>query len=230
MLIQIYSNGWISILGWWLGSGSVANFVSSMILEIVSVWYPDYEYQHWQQYLIYVGLIWLAVAINVLLSGWIPMFNKLLFCVAVATLSATTVTLYVVSRNTHASAEFIFADTTNRTGWRSDGFAFMLAVANAVYSFLGSDCGAHLCEEIPNPAKLVPKVIMYPLVLGLLTAFPFAASLMYSIKDLAIVLNSPTGLPLIEIYYQGTGSKVAASILMALFAFCFFGNLVANGK
>ncbi|KAK5122246.1 hypothetical protein LTR85_004156 [Meristemomyces frigidus] len=105
----------------------------------------------------------------------------------------------------------------------------MLAISNAVYSFLGSDCGAHLCEEIPNPAKNVPRVILYPLLVGMITAFPFAVSLLYAITDLEAVLSSPTGLPLIEIYYQGTHSKAAASVLLALFAFCFFGNLVANG-
>jgi choline transport protein len=36
------------------------------------------------------------------------------------------------------------------------------------------------------------------------------------------------GLPLIEIYYQGTGSRAAASVLMALFASCFFGCLTGN--
>lgn len=87
-----------------------------------------------------------------------------------------------------------------------------------------------MCEEIPNPAKNVPRVMIYPLLMGLLTAFPFGASLMYSISDIHAVLNTKTGLPLFEIYYQGTGSKAAASVLMAIFAFCFFANLVANGK
>lgn len=53
---------------------------------------------------------------------------------------------------------------------------------------------------------------------------------MYSIRDLQAVFQTTAGLPLIEIYYQGTQSRVAASILLAMFAFCFFGNLVANGK
>ena len=220
----------MSILGWWLGSGSVANFVSSMILDIVSVWYPDYTAQHWQQYLVYVGLIWLAVSINVFGSRWIPLFNQLVCALAVLTLSATTITLFAAARNHHASASFVFTDTTNRSGWPSNGFAFMLAISNAVYSFLGSDCGAHLCEEIPNPAKNVPKVILYPLLLGLIAAFPFTASLMYAISDISAVFNTKFGLPLIEIYYQVTGSKAAASVLMALFAFCFFDNLVANGR
>ena len=53
---------------------------------------------------------------------------------------------------------------------------------------------------------------------------------MYAITDLNAVLNTSTGLPLIEIYRQGTGSQTAASILLAFFALCFFGCLVANGN
>jgi amino acid transporter len=99
-----------------------------------------------------------------------------------------------------------------------------------VFAFLGSDCGAHLCEEIANPSRNVPMVIVFPLIIGLLTAFPFACALMYSISDMKAVLNTTTGLPLIEIYFQATQSAVTASILLAAFAFCFFGCLVANGK
>ena len=211
LTVVVRRNGWMSILGWWLGSASVANFVSGMILEIVVVWYPDFVPKHWQQYLIYVALIWLAVSFNVLTSGLVPFYNKLIFVLSVVTLSATTITLFVVARDHHASASFIFTDTTTRSGW-DDGFAFVLAITNSVYSFLGSDCGAHLCEEIPNPSKNVPLVILYPLVMGLFTAFPFAVSLMYAITDLEAVLSTSTGLPLIEIYYQGTGSKAASSI------------------
>jgi choline transport protein len=222
------SNGWMSIIGWWLGAASVANFVASMVLEIVGIWHPDFQAKQWQQWLIYVALTWISVAANVFGSAWIPAFNKALFGISVITLSSTMITLFVVSRNNHASAEFIFTDTTSSSGW-GEGWAFFYAIGNAVYTFLGSDCAAHLCEEISNPAKNVPRVIMWPLLGGLLTAFPFAVSLLYAINDLQAVFTTTAGLPLIEIYYQGTGSRVAASILLAMFAFCFFGNLVANG-
>lgn len=168
--------------------------------------------------------------VNIFGSRWLPHFNQFVFLLSVATLGATTVTLFTVARHNHAPASFIFADTTSQSGWPSQGFSFLLAIGNSVYGFLGSDCGAHLCEEIPNPSKNVPKVILYPLVMGLLTAFPFAASLIYSISDPTAVLNSIAGLPLIEIYYQGTGSYAAASVLLATFAFCLFGCLVGIGE
>jgi choline transport protein len=64
----------------------------------------------------------------------------------------------------------------------------------------------------------------------MITAFPFVVSLLYAITDLDAVFNSPTGLPLLEIYFQGTRSKAAASVLLALFAISFFGCMLANGK
>jgi choline transport protein len=201
-----------------------------MILDIAVLWHPNYEIQHWQQYLIYVVLIWIAVAFNIFSSGYLPLLNKVIFFLSALTLGATTLALFIAARNNHSSASYIFTDTTNRSGWSSDGWAFTLAVGNAVFSYLGSDCGAHMCEEIPNPGKNVPKVILFPLAMGLLTAFPFTIALMYSITDVSAVLNTATGLPLLEIYFQGTESKIGASVLTAFFAFCFFGCLVANGE
>jgi choline transport protein len=200
-----------------------------MILTIATIWHPEYTPTNWQQWLVYTGLIWLAAALNILGSRWLPYFNKLIFLLSIGTLSATVIALFVAGRHNHAPASFIFVDVSSQSGLSSQGFGFVLAISNAVYGFLGSDCGAHLCEEIANPSKNVPKVILYPLIMGLLTAFPFAASLLYSITDLTAVLNTRTGLPLLEIYYQATGSYAAASALLALFAFCFFGCLVAVG-
>ncbi|KAI9039060.1 uncharacterized protein KD926_010045 [Aspergillus affinis] len=81
-----------------------------------------------------------------------------------------------------------------------------------------------------DPAKNAPKVILVPILIGLLTAWPFACACMNAITDVNAVLNTPSGDPLIEIYYQSTGSKGASSVLLALFAFCFFGCSVANSS
>ncbi|KAI2714173.1 hypothetical protein CBS147318_6914 [Penicillium roqueforti] len=224
-----YMNGWLSILGWWLASGAACNFIASLILSIVVLWYPDYEIQNWQQWLVYLGIVWLSVALNTWGSQLLPLYNRLNFLVACVTLTATTITLFVCSRTNHAAPKWTLGDATNGTGWKSDGLAFLLAISNAVYAFLGTDCGAHVCEEIHDPARNTPKVILYPVLMGLVTALPFSAACMNAITDLDAVLNSPSGVPLIEIYYQSTGSKGASSVLLALFAFCFFGCTVGNG-
>lgn len=227
---RCFRNAWFSIIGWWLASGSVANFIASLIVSIATIWHPGYHPQQWQVYLVYAAVVWLAALWNIFGSRLIPIYNQLVFVLSILTLSGTMLTLFIVSRNNHASGEFIFANTTGLSGWPSKGFAFLLACSNSVYGYMGSDCGAHLCEEIANPAKYVPIVIVLPLALGLLTSFPWTVSLLYAITDLKSVLNTATGLPLIEIYFQGTGSRAAASVLLALFTFCFCGCLVGVGK
>ena len=87
-----------------------------MILDIAAEWYPNFEPQNWQQYLIYVALIWIAVALNVFTSGWVPLYNKLIFVLSALTLSATTITLFITARHDHAPAKSMFTDNTNRSG------------------------------------------------------------------------------------------------------------------
>ncbi|KAI9729270.1 MAG: hypothetical protein M1834_006940 [Cirrosporium novae-zelandiae] len=225
-----YLNGWMSVIGWWLGLASVANFIASMILSIAVMWYPDYTIQHYQQWLVYVLITWLAFVVNVFGSRIIPFYNKFIMVLSWIVMIATIITILACSRHQFPTGTWVFGHTLNSTGWKSDGFAFMLCINNAVYAFLGTDCGAHMCEEIPNPSRNVPKVIMVPIALGLLTAWPFAVACMAGISDLDAIMNSASGVPLIDIFYQGTGgSKAGATVLITFFAFCFFGCMVATG-
>lgn len=149
---------------------------------------------------------------------------------SIAVILASFVTLLVCGRGRYASARWIFTDTSNSTGWPSTGFAFMLAAMNGVFAYAGTDCGAHLAEEISSPSKNVPKCIMWPILIGFAVAWPLAVAMMASIRDLEAVLMTPTGFPLIEILYQGTGgSKGAATAFMALYNFCLFGCCASNG-
>ncbi|KAK7223078.1 hypothetical protein V2G26_011081 [Clonostachys chloroleuca] len=222
-----YITAWLTVIGWWFASAAVANFVSSTILDITVAWTPDFEPQSWQKYLIYVCLIWIAALVNIFLSNWIPRYNKMTFVLAITSLCSTCITLFVIPRNNHATATTIFTKIENRTGWSSDGFAFMLAVGNSVFAYLGGDCAAKMAEEVPNPSKTIPLVTLFPPIIGLITAFPFLTSLMYSVTDLDAVLTNTRGLPLFEIYRQGTQSHIGASVLLGIFAFFQFSTLIA---
>jgi choline transport protein len=49
--------------------------------------------------------------------------------------------------------------------------------------------------------------------------FAFVICLLYTLGDLDQVANTPTGLPLIEVYYQATKSKGATVVLVLMPAF-----------
>ena len=220
-----FLNGWMSVFGWWLGFSACANLIAGQFLAIAAFWNPGYEIQNWHQYLVAVGNIWLAVAFNIFGSRWLPLWNKAIMILSTVLMIVTFVAILVCSRNHHASASWIFGDATNSTGWPSDGFAFLLAIMNGVFSYSGVDAAAHMCEELPNPGRNVPKAIVWPVILSFITAFPFAIALVASIARMDDVLAS--SFPLLEVYYQATGSKVGATVLLVFFTLCFYGVLVA---
>ncbi|KAL9623413.1 MAG: hypothetical protein Q9160_002306 [Pyrenula sp. 1 TL-2023] len=217
-----------STIGWYLGFASVTNFVAAIIVGLAKLCWEGYEIERWHVYLVYVGVSWLAIGLNVFGSRLIPLWNKFILYLSFTTLIATFITLLTRASPHYQSAHLVFTDTTNSTGWSTSGLAFLFCILNAQYGFLGADSGAHLCEEIPSPTVNVPKVVLWPIVMGLVTTFPFAVALMFVIRDFGAVLESSTGLAIIEVYWQATGNKAATVVLMAPFALCLFGCACAN--
>ncbi|ETS79646.1 hypothetical protein PFICI_09499 [Pestalotiopsis fici W106-1] len=223
-----YMSACISTCGWWLGLASVCNFVAAMVLAIVQLYVEDYVIQTREQLFCYVMIVWLAVLLNIFAMDYLPALNQYLLYFSVSTLLATVFIILVAAFPNYRSSEWVFTDTTNLNDSYNKGFLLILCLLNNTYGFMGTDAGAHLAEEIPAPSVNVPKVIVYPIIIGLLTAWPFAVACMYVITDVERVANPPSGIALIEIYYQATASKFLTALLLAAFALCLFGCAVAN--
>ncbi|CAH0027194.1 unnamed protein product [Clonostachys rhizophaga] len=241
-----YTTAAVTVIGAWLGTASTSNFISGMILSIVQFVYPEYIVYSWHKYLLYVAVIIAASLLNIFGSQILPAFNRcicklspslyafeqiLIFGAAVAfslaTYLVTIITMLVCSYPNYNSAKWVFTDTTISTGWTSHPYTWMLCFVNSLYGFLGTDSGAHMTEEIPNPSINGPKVIIYPVLIGLVTVIPFACTCMFVIKDMDAILNAPSGLPLIQLYHQATSSRPITFVLMVAFTVCFFACAVA---
>lgn len=62
-------------------------------------------------------------------------------------------------------------------------------------------------------------------VLNSIMQFAFMVAVMFCIGDVDKVTNTPTLLPIIEVYYQATKSKPATNILVVMIAFILFISL-----
>ncbi|EQB54870.1 amino acid permease [Colletotrichum gloeosporioides Cg-14] len=216
-----YSTAVTSVLGIWLGGASTSNFISGMVLSIVQFINPDYTIDPWHKYLVYVAIMVLGATINILGARKLPALTGFIFVFSMATLVVTTITMLFCSYPNYNLARWVFTDNTISSGWESHSLAWVLCFVNNLYGFLGTDAGVHMTEEIPNPTVTAPKVIIYPVIIGLATVFPFACTCMFVIKDIDEILNAPSGLPLIQLYYQATDSRVITVLLMVAFAAAF---------
>ena len=92
------------------------------------------------------------------------------------------------------SSYYVWHTFINNTGWSSNALVFLTGLINPTYGFGGLDGAIHLAEDCFDPAKTVPRAICYSLVVGFVTAFFFTVSMLYSLKDVEMALNTPSGL------------------------------------
>ncbi|RAH57479.1 amino acid transporter [Aspergillus piperis CBS 112811] len=223
-----YMSACISTCGWWLGLASVCNFVAATILAILQICVKEYTLCPSHQWFCYVAIIWLAALLNIYATRFLPALNQYLLYFSVSTLLITILVILVCAAPNYQSSVWVFTDTTSFNTSYDKSFLFVLCLLNNTYGFMGTDAGAHMAEEIPSPSINAPKVMIYPVIIGLVTTWPFAVACMYVITDIERVVNPPSEISLVEIYLQATESEFTTILLLAAFAICLFGCAAAN--
>jgi choline transport protein len=72
-----------------------------------------------------------------------------------------------------------------------------------------------MSEEVRNPSVVIPKILIQTIIINGALAFGFVLVLLFCIGNVSSALNTNTGFPVIEIFYQATSSKSAATVMMA---------------
>jgi choline transport protein len=179
---------------------------------------------------------WHVVVAYQLINFFCFLFNcvgKLLPAVAKATLYISLVSYLVIlvtvpaCANPRASAEFVFGHFSNTTGWKSDGMAFIVGLINPNWIFACLDSATHLAEEVPAPEKNIPIAIMATVGIGFVTSWTYCISMFFGIKDLSSLVNSPTGVPILALYYQALENKAGAIVLETLLIVTGMGCQIA---
>jgi amino acid transporter len=83
-----------------------------------------------------------------------------------------------------------------------------------------------MIEEIPQPTKNGPKAIYLAVVCGAASGFIFMVVCLFCIQDVNKVINSPTGLPFMQLVEDAVGLSGGATLL-ALFIFNGLGQGVS---
>lgn len=90
-----------------------------------------------------------------------------------------------------------------------------------------------MTEEMKNASREAPKAIIMSVYIGAITGFIFLISVCFCIGDISSTALSTTGVPLIQIFYDSTGSVVGTCFLTSLIVVCvlFTANaLMAEGS
>lgn len=106
--------------------------------------------------------------------------------------------------------------------------AFVVGLVNTNWAFACLDCATHMAEEVPRPERVVPFAIMGTIAVGFVTSWFYSIAMFFSMRDLEAVVNTPTLVPILELFHQALGSWGGAIVLESFVVATAVGCLVAS--
>ncbi|KAH8660311.1 amino acid/polyamine transporter I [Xylariales sp. PMI_506] len=214
--------GWTNIAGW-LTLVTTEGFFAAQFISaaIVIASNRTYEIEQWRTYLIFLAILTFTTGSNIFGNRILGRWNDAalywsLFAVVI-------ISIVLLSTSPKNDAKFVFTDFGNTTGW-SDGMAWILGLLQSALSLIGFDAALHMTEEMPKPAEDAPRAMIYAVVVGGVTGVFFLLVILFCITNVDAVLSTDTNMPISELIFLSTGSRVAATILTLMLAVCFING------
>lgn len=229
-----YMCAWINTFGWWTLTASQIAFMTNFILSMKVMFDTSWNGVNigWVNFLVYLGITLLFTVANLVAcrrDTVLPRFNNFVGICFVSLFVIFSLAL-LISVGTRSGlrfqpASFTFSLWINNTGW-SDGVVWFLGLLQAAYGLTAFDSVIHMIEEIPHPTKNGPKAIYLAVTCGAASGFIFMVVCLFCIQDVRRVINSPTGLPFMQLVDDAFGLQGGAALL-GLFIFNGLGQGVS---
>lgn len=224
--LAAYMCGAFAWAGAVFSSASTTLSVASELVGMYALVRPEFEVKRWHVFVCFQLLHIVLLLFNC--SGKaLPMISASALYISLFSFFTITITILACSHGKFNDAKFVFATFYNETGWKNSVIAFIVGLINPAWSFSCLDCATHMAFEVENPERVIPISILCTVGIGFLTSFCYVISMFFSLQDLAAVAESNTGMPILEIYRQATGSNAAAIVLGCLVLFTSFGCVIA---
>ncbi|KAF2463971.1 putative amino acid permease [Lindgomyces ingoldianus] len=224
--------GWITAFMRIAVTASVAFLAATMIQGLIILNYPDtYTPEQWHGTLMYWAVTLVIVFINIFGIRFLPHIETLALILHVSFFFCILVPL--VHLAPRSSSEFVFKSFANNGGWKSDGVSWCIGLLTSTYAFSGVDGASHMAEEVDNAAIVVPQTMIWSIIVSGVLCFGMSIAILFSIGDVTAALETPTGFPIIEIFFNATKSYAATNAMVsALIISIFFSalGLLASGS
>ncbi|KAJ3467546.1 hypothetical protein MRS44_005110 [Fusarium solani] len=210
-----YVTGWINAAGYVILTATAPLLGSTFVIDTISFMHPTYESKAWHQFLIYLGFTFIALFINAFANRLLPLFNKAAFLWSISGFVIISITVLACASPNYQSGGFVYGKFINEVGW-PDGLSWLLGLLQGAFALTGFDAAAHMIEEIPNARKEGPRIMIWCILIGMASGFIFLSCLLFVLKDVQTVIESPAG-ALLQIYFDATNSK-AGSVCLIVFS------------
>ncbi|GAA4109085.1 amino acid permease [Knoellia locipacati] len=139
--------------------------------------------------------------------------------------AAIIVLLLAFVPDQHQSAQWVFTEFKNETGWQSGIYVFLIGLLMAQYTFTGFDASAHVAEETKNASVAAPRGIVNSVVVSLVAGWILLLAVTFAVQGedgWTAARESDIGLPPAQIFIDATGETLGLFMLFIAAVAQFF--------
>lgn len=212
--------------------GAVNNFIgANFILGMANLSNPDYTIERWHTVLVTYLIAVMATTSNLFIPHFLDKISRGILVWNITAFFIVFIT--ILATNDHKQpASFVFGKFQNFTGFNAS-YTAILGILQSAFGMCCYDAPSHMTEEMVRARTEAPRAIVMSVYLGAVTGFIFLISLSFCMGDIEATATTATGVPVIEIFFNSTGSVggscALASLIAVIVLFCA-NSLLAEGS
>ncbi|KAJ7153070.1 amino acid/polyamine transporter I [Mycena crocata] len=133
--------------------------------------------------------------------------NLVYVVINVGTTVAAIISLLVASGDNKVSAKDAFTSFENNSGWKNDGWAFMLSFTAAMWTLTGYDSAAHISEETAGAGRAAPIAILVSVGATASVGWVLLIVTSFVIPSISALLETSLPLPMGQVFLDVLGKR-----------------------
>ncbi|NES16089.1 MULTISPECIES: amino acid permease [Micromonospora] len=149
---------------------------------------------------------------------------------------AVIVVVLAIVPDQHKPISEVFLEVRNETGFTfagAAGYAVLIGLLMAQYTYTGYDASAHVAEETHDAARSAPRGIVMSVVVSVIAGFVLLFAITWSIQDYQAERTTELGLPPAQIFIDAAGRDLGTFLLFICVVaqfFCGMASVTANSR
>ncbi|CAG8955301.1 hypothetical protein HYFRA_00011283 [Hymenoscyphus fraxineus] len=206
-----FLTGWITVIGWQANVASGGLISAQTIQELAKLLHPNYNPKHWHMVIIFDCVILLAVFLNTVVIRALPKIESIVLLLHILGFFAILIPLTYMGP--HGNALDVFTKFNNAGGFPTQGLAQMIGSYSFTWTLLGSDSAIHMSEEIKNASVVVPRAMLFGILLNGIMGLAMIIAVLFCMGDPSVMAS---GSPYVAVFLQAVENVSQAAIMSDL--------------
>lgn len=179
--------------------------MAGFLTSAVSVAKPDFQTTAAIDYGVFLAILFVHGWMNTLPIRYTGMINNLSVWWHIMGILFIIVVGLLLTEN-KPSAEFVFGQSYNNTGLKSDGYAWLIGLLQAQFTLNGYDTAAHVSEETKSAQRGSPMGIVMAIATSAVAGTILMIACAFMIQDFdAQIVNSKNPMSITQVFLDSTG-------------------------